>query len=49
MCIGDAKELVELVIETLYDWGVIPENNYGRMTMDQTERLAEMVKEKSEE
>lgn len=43
----EAQQYVDVVIEQLNDWGLIPA--YGKITEDQRQKLAEMVKEKSEE
>ncbi len=45
----EAQIYVDLVIETLHEWGAIDESRYGRMTEDQRQKLAEMVAAKSEE
>lgn len=49
MSIHEAKEYADVVVETLVEMGVISENQYGRMTEDQRDKLAQAVKEKSEE
>ncbi len=45
----EARIYVDLVIETLVEWGAIDPSRYGRMTEDQQQKLAEMVAAKSEE
>lgn len=45
----EAKEYVELILEQLVYDGILPEEKYGRMTVEQVEKLAELVAAKSEE
>ena len=45
----EAQIYVDLVVEKLLEWGVIPDQNYGEMTEDQRHELAELVAKKSEE
>lgn len=45
----EAKVYVDLIVEKLYEWGIISEQKYGHMTEDQREVLAKRVVEKSEE
>jgi len=44
-----AKELVDLVIEQLHDWGTISEQKYGSFTENQKQELAEAIVAKCEE
>ncbi len=46
---NEARQYVDLVIETLLEWGVIHPEKYGRITEDQNQQLADMVVAKSEE
>ena len=45
----EALDIVDLVVETLHDYGIIPSHNYGTMTEDQRHKLADLVEEKSNE
>ena len=45
----EAQQYVDLVIERLYDWGIIPEDKYGQMTEAQREDLAARVSDLSKE
>jgi hypothetical protein len=45
----EAQEYVDLIVEKLVEWGIIPRDKYGRMTEDQRQELPELVAEKSEE
>ncbi len=41
----EALEYVDLIVEKLHDWGIIPEREYGNMTEDQRHELARSVAE----
>lgn len=45
----EAQQYVDLVIEHLVAWEIIPEEKYGKMTENQRQELAELVAQKSEE
>ena len=45
----EALDIVNLVIEELHNMGLIPSHNYGHMTEDQRQKLADLVEEKSNE
>lgn len=45
----EAQIYVDLVLDTLHDWGVISPEKYGRMTEDHRQKLAKLVAAKSEE
>lgn len=45
----EAIAYVDLVIETLVEWGIIDQDKYGHMTEDQRQQLGDMVVAKSEE
>lgn len=45
----EAQIYVDVVIETLAEWGTITQQAYGRMTEDQRQKLAALVVAKSEE
>lgn len=49
MSTEEAKEYVDVVVETLVDWKILPERTFLAMTETQRERLAELVVFKSEE
>lgn len=45
----EALDLVDLVIEKLYEWGTIPEQKYGNFPEARRHELADLVEEKSNE
>lgn len=49
MSTHQAEEIVDLIVEQLYAWGVITERKYGEFNMNQREQLAERIKEKMDE
>lgn len=44
-----AKDIVDLVIEQLHEWGTISEQKYGSFTEDQRQELADAIVAKCEE
>ena len=45
----EARKLIDLVIETLVDWGIISQEKYGNITEKEQEKLASIIRERGDE